>query len=57
MRSHFALLVIFSAFVSIVFAVLMRDDAKAQLGLGSRLFGAFVAGAVLAGWLMLPFPW
>ncbi len=57
MRSHFALMVLFSAFVSAVFAVLMRDDVPAQLRLGARLFGAFVVGAVLAGWLMLPFPW
>jgi hypothetical protein len=56
-RSHFALLVLFSAFVSSIFAVLMRDDLQAQLRFGARLFGAFVVGAVLAGWLMLPFPW
>lgn len=57
MRSHVALMVLFSAFVSAVFAVLMRDDLQAQLRFGARLFGAFVVGAVLAGWLMLPFPW
>jgi hypothetical protein len=56
-RSHFALLVLFSAFVSIVFAVLMRDEAKTQAAFGARLFGAFVLGAIVAGWLMLPFPW
>jgi hypothetical protein len=56
-RSHFALLLLFSAFVSSIFAVLMRDDLKAQLRLGAQLFGAFVVGAVIAGWLMLPFPW
>jgi hypothetical protein len=57
MRSHFTLLLLFSAFVSTVFAVLMRDDAKMQLAFGARLFGAFVVGAIVAGWLMLPFPW
>jgi hypothetical protein len=56
-RSHFALLVLFSAFVSAVFAVLMRDDVRAQVAFGARLFGAFVIGAIVAGWLMLPFPW
>jgi hypothetical protein len=56
-RSHFALLLLFSAFVSTIFAVLMRDDLAAQVRFGARLFGAFVIGAVLAGWLMLPFPW
>jgi mannose/fructose/N-acetylgalactosamine-specific phosphotransferase system component IID len=56
-RSHFTLLVLFSAFVSTAFAVLMKDDARAQVALGARLFGAFVVGAIVAGWLMLPFPW
>lgn len=57
MRSHFALLVLFSGFVSIVFAALMRDDTREQVAFGARLFGAFVVGAIVAGWLMLPFPW
>jgi mannose/fructose/N-acetylgalactosamine-specific phosphotransferase system component IID len=56
-RSHFALLVLFSGFVSIVFAALMRDDTREQVAFGARLFGAFVVGAIVAGWLMLPFPW
>ena len=57
MRSHFTLLVLFSAFVSTVFAVLMRDDARTQFAFGARLFGGFVVGAIVVGWLMLPFPW
>lgn len=56
MQTHLGLLVLFSAFVSVVFAVLMRDDPASQLRFGARLFGAFVAGAIAAGWLMLPFP-
>jgi hypothetical protein len=56
-RSHFTLLLLFSFFVSTVFAVLMRDDARTQVVFGARLFGAFVVGAIVAGWLMLPFPW
>jgi len=50
------LLVLFAAFVSVVFAVLMRDEPRTQLRFGATLFGAFVAGAVVAGWLMLPLP-
>lgn len=56
MQTHLGLLVLFAAFVSVVFAVLLRDDRRAQLRFGATLFGAFVIGAVVAGWLMLPLP-
>ena len=56
MRTHLGLLMLFAAFVSIVFAVLMRDDRQGQLRFGATLFGAFVIGAIVAGWLMLPIP-
>jgi hypothetical protein len=56
MASHFLLLLLFAFFVSIVFAVLLRDDARSQLRFGSLLFGSFVLSAVLLGWLMYPFP-
>lgn len=56
MRTHFGLLVLFAAFVSTVFAVLMRNDARSQLRYAATIFGAFVVGAVAAGWLMLIFP-
>ena len=38
MTSHFGLMVIFSLFVSIVFATLMRDEPREQLKFGGRLF-------------------
>lgn len=56
MTSHLALLLLFALFVSIVFAVLMRDTPRDQVVLGLRLFGAFVAAAVVLGWLMYPLP-
>jgi amino acid permease len=56
MPSHFLLLVLFAFFVSIVFAVLLRDDRRSQLRFGTMLFGGFVACAMLLGWLMYPFP-
>jgi hypothetical protein len=56
MPSHFLLLTLFALFVSIVFAVLLRDDGRSQLRFGTLLFGGFVASAVLLGWLMYPFP-
>jgi hypothetical protein len=56
MPSHFLLLVLFALFVSVVFAVLLRDDPGSQLRFGGVLFGGFVMSAVLLGWLMYPFP-
>jgi heme/copper-type cytochrome/quinol oxidase subunit 4 len=54
--SHFLLLVVFAFLVSLVFAVLMRDDARSQLRFGAFVFGGFVLSAVVLGWLMYPFP-
>jgi hypothetical protein len=54
--THLGLLVVFSAFVSIAFAVLMRDDPKDQLVFGAKLFGSFIGSAVLLGWLLYPLP-
>lgn len=56
MASHFLLLALFSVFVSLVFAVLMRDDPREQARLGALLFLGFAATAVVLGWLMYPFP-
>ena len=56
MTSHLALLLLFAAFVSIVFATLMRDDPREQLVLGSRMFGGFVGAGILLGWFLFPFP-
>lgn len=56
MTSHFGLLVLFSLFVSTVFAALMRDEPREQLAFGARLFGGFVGAGVLLGWLLFPFP-
>jgi heme/copper-type cytochrome/quinol oxidase subunit 4 len=54
--SHLLYLLLFAAFVSLVFAVLMRDDPRGQLALGARMFGGFVAAALVLGWLMFPLP-
>ena len=56
MSSHFALLLLFAAFVSVTFAALMRDDPRDQLKFGARLFGGFVGAGVILGWLLFPFP-
>ncbi|MDP6374074.1 MAG: hypothetical protein QF463_10080 [Vicinamibacterales bacterium] len=56
MTSHFFLMALFSAFVSVVFAALMRDEPRDQLRFGAMLFAAFVAAGVVLSWLMYPFP-
>jgi hypothetical protein len=56
MQSHLVLLVIFAFFVSLVFAVIAKDDAREQLRFGGMMFGGFLASALVLGWLMYPFP-
>jgi hypothetical protein len=56
MQSHLVLLVVFAFFVSLVFAILTKDEAREQLRLGGMLFAGFVIAAIVAGWLMYPFP-
>lgn len=56
MTSHLGLLVLFSVFVSLVFAVLMRDDPKEQRAFGLRLFAGFVGAAIGLSWLMYFLP-
>jgi hypothetical protein len=54
--THFLLLLLFAFFVSLVFAVLMRDEPREQLRTGGFFFGAFVGAALVIGWLMYPLP-
>ena len=56
MQSHVLLMAIFSFFVSLVFAVIAKDEAAEQLRFGGLMFGGFLASAVVLGWLMYPFP-
>ena len=56
MTSHFVLLVVFSFFVSAVFAALARETPREQLRTGALMFGGFVAAAVVLGWLLYPLP-
>lgn len=56
MTSHLLWLTVFAFFVSLVFAVLLRDTPREQLRTGALMFGAFLATALVLGWLMYPFP-
>ena len=55
-HSHLFLLVLFASFVSLVFAVIARDEAREQIKLGGLMFAGFIASALVLGWLMYPFP-
>lgn len=54
--SHLLILLVFCGLVSSVFAVLLRDDARSRLRFGLWVFGSFVLSAVVAAWIMKPFP-
>ena len=54
--SHLGLMALFSVFVSIVFASLMRDEPRDQLWFGAKLFAGFIGAGVLIGWLLYPLP-
>ena len=56
MRSHLVILVVFSALVSTVFAMLLRDEPKDRLRFGLMAFAAFVLSTLVIGWLTNPFP-
>ncbi|MDP6581118.1 MAG: hypothetical protein QF681_10720 [Vicinamibacterales bacterium] len=56
MQSHFFLLLVFAGFVSLIFAVLTKDEPVEQVKLGGILFGSFVASAVVLAWIFFPFP-
>ena len=47
---------VFAIFVSLVFALIAKDDAREQVRLGAVMFAGFMATAVVLGWLMYPFP-
>ncbi|HXT30546.1 MAG TPA: hypothetical protein VN716_14735 [Vicinamibacterales bacterium] len=56
MTSHFWLMVLYAFFVSLVFAVLLRDDPREQLKTGGMMLGGFIVAAYVVSWLMFPFP-
>jgi len=53
MTTHVGMMMLFAACVSTVFAVLMRDDPREQVRFGGRLFGGFVLGAYVTGWILI----
>lgn len=56
MTSHLLYMLLFSFFVSVVFAVLLKDRPREQLRFGALAFAGFMVTALVLGWLMYPFP-
>ena len=56
MASHVVLMSLFAFFVSLVFAVIAKDQLRDQLRFGALMFAGFLGSAVVLGWLMYPFP-
>lgn len=53
--SLFVSMVIYSAFVSSVLALIRRNEKKSQIRYGLSLFFIMVAGALAFGWFMYLF--
>ena len=56
LESHVGLMLLFAGFVSLVLALLTKDDVKEQFRFGSMLFAGFAVTGVVLGWLMFAFP-
>ena len=56
MTTHFGLLVVFATFVSVVFAVLMRDPPREQVRFAVRLLAGFLGAALVLSWLLYLLP-
>jgi putative Mn2+ efflux pump MntP len=54
--THLPALLLFSFLVSVVFGVVGKDTPRDRLIYGAKVFGAFVAVAIVLGWIMYPFP-
>jgi hypothetical protein len=56
MQSHLLLLALFAFFVSLIFALIAKDDPREQLRYGGLMFVGFLASAIALSWLLYPFP-
>jgi len=55
MHSHLLLMTLFAFFVSLVFAVIAKDDFREQARFGGLMFAGFMVVAIAISWLMYPF--
>lgn len=54
--SHFVLMVIYAALVSVFFALLWRSTTRERIKLGLQIFLGMVGGGLVLAWLMYSFP-
>ena len=54
--SHFTASVLFSLFVSTVFALITKNEPREQFRYGVFVFLSFLAVAFAVGWIMYPLP-
>jgi hypothetical protein len=50
--SHFAAVLLFSLFTSIVFGITQRSEARMMIRFGAFCFAMFVSGTIAASWVM-----
>jgi hypothetical protein len=55
LQSHLLSMVLYALLVSIVLALIRRDNKKAQVKYGVSLFLIMVGGAIAFGWFMYLF--
>ncbi|MEM1206824.1 MAG: hypothetical protein AAGN66_26555 [Acidobacteriota bacterium] len=54
--SHFLLMVIYAAMISLFFALLSRRETRERVKLFATLFISLVGGGLLLAWIMYFFP-
>ena len=54
-KSHLFSMILYAFFVSVVLALLRRDNKRSRLRYGLFLFLVMIGGALLFGWLMYLF--
>jgi len=54
--SHFQALLIFALLVSVVFALITKNEPREQFRYGIFVFLSFLAVALAVGWIMYPLP-
>ena len=56
MRNHITLMFIYAALTALFFALLWREKKVERIRLFLVIFCSLFFGAMVAGWLMYPFP-
>ena len=50
--SHFTAALLFALFSSVVFGITQRNSTREMVRYGAYCFSLFVAGVIVAGWIM-----